>query len=434
MCNYSTKQRGLAQAIWPLFCFLPAMLPYKAASAAVENPSVTVDRILLKSILAQGRINLRGRQVDLTPAKGETYNRTTKRVIRRSDGRCLSICLDSHDKPVSVHMDDGRITRDYDVHSRTITTAHSMPTVRTEVEAHRIARRILSNYRVRLVRSDSIASRPCFVLELDARDPQSHSLIVWIDKETGTTLSREENDRKGGSTLGLTLFTDVAFPGEIKDSDVQYKFPRSAKVTPLSLSPRFKDLQPLRPRAGFPLFQPISMPFGFEFESCEMVRFSGIPTACLRYSDGVAVINVFEAKARDPVPPSNAQITYRALPRGESLAMVQLDRTMCVVMGGRTVEGTVMIARSLDVEDARSKLNGLARTFNVPEPVLMNMRNQGCGLDCIAAILEISAQTRKTVQSVFWMHRQGWQWPSIAQQLRANVRTVSNRVKPYECR
>src|SRR5262249_17144802 len=141
----------------------------------------------------------------------------------------------------------------------------------------------------------------------------------------------------------------------------------------------------LRPRAGFQLFQPISMPFGFEFESCEMVMFTGIPTACLRYSDGVSVINIFEAKSRDRVPPSRASITGQDLPRGEAFATVQLDWTMCIVMGARTLEGTMGIARSLDVEGARAKLDKLARAFRVPETAVLSMRNQGCGLDCIAA-------------------------------------------------
>src|SRR5204863_855430 len=164
-------------------------------------------------------------------------------------------------------------------------------------------------------------------------DPHSHVLTVWIDKETGATLWRRESIRKGDNTISLTIFTDVSFPAEIKDSEVQYRFPRSAKVVPLSLSPRYKDVGALRPKAGFQLFQPISMPFGFEFESCELVRLGGIPTACLRYSDGVAVINIFEAKARDTVPASRATIKFKELPKGEALATVQLGSTMCVIIG-----------------------------------------------------------------------------------------------------
>jgi negative regulator of sigma E activity len=415
------------------FVIFAAAIAIPAKGRPAENPESRLERVLLKSILAQGKVNVRGRQVEFVPA-GNAFSQTTKRVIRRNDGRSLSVCLDSSGKPQSVHMDDGMISRDFNPAAGVVTTAHSMPQIRSEHEAHRMARRILSSYKVTIVREDFIAGHKCFVLDLDPRDPMSHSVTVWIDKQTGVTLSREESGQRGASTLGLTMFTDVSFPAAISESEMTYSFPRSARRLPLSLSPRYKNVAALRPKAGFELYQPLSMPLGYEFESGEMVLFDGRPTACLRYSDGVAIVNVFQAQAHDLTPQMNPRIMFQDLPRGEAFASCQIGTTMCVVIGARTKEGVAMIARSLDTEDARRKMEALSRGFHVSFSTLAAIRNHGCGMDCIAAILEISAQTGRSLSSVMALHEQGWSWPRIARQLNANIRAVSDKVKPYQIR
>src|SRR5205085_1910213 len=127
---------------------------------------------------------------------------------------------------------------------------------------------------------------------------------------------------------------------------------------------------------------PISMPCGYEFESCEMVRMHDVPTACLRYSDGVAVVTVFETPCHDRTA-SNGSIVGQVLPRGESLALCRRGGINCVVVGPRKLDGIMMIARSLDIQQERVLLTSLARRFNYRETDLVSIRNRGLGIDCM---------------------------------------------------
>ncbi len=402
-----------------------------APASAQSDPSI--ESILHKSMAAQDRINLRGIQTEIIPRHDSGFDTITRRIVRRSDGRSLAICVDTDGRNGTVYQDDGKWTRNFDPFTRVCSITRSVSRIADGRSAERVVRRILSNYRVRLIGTEMFSGRSCYILALDPKDPFSHPLDVRIDVATGATISRTEYQRRGGSTISLNFFTSISFPRQIADSELASKFPPGTRKIQTSLSLPFRSVEPLRRKVGFEICLPNSMPAGFQFESCEIVRLNDTPTACLRFSDGLAAINIFESRTAEGFTLTPG-IIAKTLPRGEAIAMCQVGRTSCAVMGPRLMEGVVMIAKALDTDSARNKMESLSRTFGVPIASVIDLRNQGLGLDHIAALLEIRAQTGRTMKTLMVMHQDGWGWDLIAQRLRVDVHRISDKIRPYQSR
>lgn len=411
---------------------LVTLLCVVVRQGALGQSKLPVEAILRKSVASQRGVNLRGIQTDVTPSE-QGMDTVTRRMIQRADGKSLAVAVDTSGKTGSVYQDDGSWTRTYDPATKTCTISRSPSHLIDDRSIDRAVRRILSNYKVKLHGMETFAGRRCYNLSMDPRDPHSHPLDVKIDAQTGTTLSRTEFQKRGGSTVSLTFFTSITFPDSIPDKDVTYKFPRGTKHEKTALSEVFRTVRPLRGSAGFEICLPASMPAGYQFESCELVRLQDAPTACIRYSDGLAALTVFETQVKGSLRLVDG-VVARSLPRGEAIAVCQIGRTSCTVMGPRSVQGIMIIARALDTDEARAKMSLISQTYRVPIDAVVEYRNQGLCLDDMAALLEIGRQTHRDLASLVAMHRDGWPWDSIARRLKANVRRISDAIRKYQCR
>ncbi|MGC8666856.1 MAG: sigma-E factor regulatory protein RseB domain-containing protein [Chthonomonadales bacterium] len=420
----------------PVLCLVvgTASLAGTSAASPAGKAMPDVTTLLVKSILAQYTVNYKGRQIEIVSDQGNgALHTTTRLVIHRKDGRSLVRCLDPPSLRGCFQADDGRWVRSYDPRTHLVTIGRSMARVRTRRDAQRMVRRILAAYRVSATGTDQVAQRECVILSLRPYDPYSHTINVWIDAGTGVTLSRQDNSPRG-HTFSLTLFKSIAYPRTVSSQELHYTLPPGTRTQKITLSPLYHDVARLRRAAGFPILVPISMPMGFEFESAEMVRLNGVPNACLRYTDGMAGLTIFEKPVDRPNSGAHAPVLSRPLPRGEAIAMTVHGRMACIVVGAREPDGLMAILRALDPEREDELLHRFKDAFRPPPHILAASRQRGLGMDCLAALLDIARQTGRPLEALLALHGEGWEWPSLARRFRADLHEVEQHIKPYLCR
>jgi len=417
---------------------LTAGLTLAVASPAAAKPASPAEpsrafSILRRAMLRAGHANVVGEMVDAVCMPDGTLRTTLKRVVRRADGRALTVCLDGPADRRMVKLDDGVWSRTYDPWEGIVRSTRSLTRSRNAAAVDRIMRLIGSNYLLRRMPDTHLAGRPCHVIELVPRDPSGRVVKVWLDRETGVTLSRHECTLRG-ATLGVMYFTTVRYPRRLADRDLAWRFPATARRETLALSPLLSDVAALRKRARFDIYVPLAMPGGFEFEACELALSRGQPAAVLYYTDGVANITVCQRPIRSGPPAGLRAVMWEALPRGESTVITVYRRTALMVFGPRDVHGLMPIARALDADRERVLLDRLARQYRIERSVLVEMRNRGLGVDSMAGLFAIVARTGRRVDQVVSMHRAGWGWPQIARHMRLDVRQIAAQVSPYRAR
>lgn len=426
------SQRPVLHDISRVICaaaFAVSLLSGPPARALDSTPSSVshIEQLLRRAIRVERNINLRGEQMILSFAPQGGTHTTTRHVVWRRDGRSLSTSREPNGKGATVTVDDGKWTSSYSPSSPVVMIAHSPPRAHNDHAAARLARLVLHNYQVVMREPEKLAGRMCDVLELIPRHAASHAVKVWLDARTGVMLSRQENDHRG-NTLSLALFKSVQYPRSIADSELRYRPSRKRKSVVMSRSPIFSNVSSLEKRAMFKICQPMCMPCGYAFEACELVDLGGVPVACLRYTDGLANITVYENVARGPRPAGHSPIEWQLLPRGEAMAACSYGPLDIAVMGNVEVKGLLDVARSIDLDDETAALDGLNRRFGVSHARLMAMRDEGIGLDTIAALLFIAAHTRRPLSRLMALYRDGWHWLAIARRLNDNGNQVASGV------
>ncbi len=390
-----------------------------------------VERLLRRTIAAQRGVNLRGIQSEFVPSPGGGLTATTRRVVRDRHGHSLMVYTDPASQRGAVRQDDGAWIHSYDPGTHTVTVTRSIHVENNGHEIEKTVRRILAAYKVHVLRTEPVAGRRCTVLELEPCDPYGHVVTVDIDTATGVTLSRTESDRRG-NTLCATFYKDVSFPSMVPERDVQYHASRGTRTVMMSISPLYHDIGRLRRAAGFEVCAPVSMPQGYAFESCEMVRLSGAPTACLRYTDGLAMVTVFEQVAESDLPGESTMV--QTLPRGEAVARVHRRRMLCTVIGPREPEGILMIARAMNMEADQSMLADISRRYRMPVATLVALRNRGLCVDSLAALLELARRTGRRFEALLNLYQDGYSWSRIAGRMRANAAFVGQQIRQYQVR
>ncbi len=427
----ASRMRPFLRIVIGIVVFLVILAPSVLASAG--SAASSVDRILLRSMLSSRQVNLRGSQREVVVMPSGVAHFMTKEVIRRKDGHSLARCVDPAEQRGQVKTDDGIWTRAYDPRRRTIELTRSLPRLTNESDARRLIRRIHANYAVYLRNQDWIAGRTCDVIEMVPRDPYGHGIKIWVDRATGVTLSRQESGRKN-ETLGLTFYTNVTFPKQVADGDLEFKFPARSKTQKISLSKVFREISPLRKIATFEIYIPVSMPAGFEFESCEMALLNGSPVACLRFSDGASMITICQSWLAEPVPNGYRPMACQSLARGETMVLSAYRRTSFMVVGPREKEGMLCIPKSFDNDREREILSRLSKQSRLPISKLISIRTGGIGLDHLAALVDIASRTGRKLESLMAMHRDGWSCRSIAERLKVDPQRLADRIREFQTR
>ena len=418
----------------PFLCLALLVLapPAAVGQALPASDAKLIRRILAQSIRSQSGRNIRGKQLEMVQSPTGADQIMFRTYTRSADGRCLTVVRDDNGRKVAIIEEDGQWNRSFDPRIQTLTVSRSMriPTDERAIEAR--VRRILSSYQVRYSGLDVMAARKCHKLTMDPHDIHGRPIKVWIDAATGVSLARQESDRRG-HTFGMTTFTSVSYPAKIASKDTVFTVPRGARVVRVSRSPLFRDPGSLKRWADVDIILPLSMPRGYEFEAAELIFLAGTPTICLRYSDGLAVITIFQTQTAQAVKQPYEEVAWKMLPRGESVAVSGQTRVTSVVMGPRESDGVVSVARCLDRTRERTARAQLQQRFAIKPEKLARLRDLGWGVDCIAALLEIARRTQRNLDTLAAMKRDGWSWQQIAHKFKLNPSTLAAGIRPFEC-
>ncbi len=356
-----------------------------------------------------------------------------RNYVRTRDGKALAIVTDSKGRRTNVSADDGQWNRSYDPRTRILTVSRSMRLSTDSRSVRTRVHRILSSYRVVYGGLDVMAGRECHKLTLDPYDVYGRPIKVWIDAGTGVTLAREESDRRGNS-FGMTTFHAISYPERLTAAETALEIPKGARVVRISRSPLFKTPGALKKWADIDIILPMSMPSGYEFEAGELISLAGTPAVCLRYTDGLAVITLFQTQTSRAVQESYQSVAWKMLPRGENIAVSGQTQVTTVVIGPRESDGIVTVARALEQTRELQLRTEILKEYGVDGKTVQALRDRGLGLDCIAGLLETARRTGRKVNSLLEMIKDGWDWKQIASRFKIDLNAIAPRVRPFECR
>lgn len=426
-----SRLRGFSQPVGSLLfalCLLSLLTP-----ACAQSGRLTAEEILRRSLAAEHRTNMRGKEMALIEPRGMPSVHMVRKVTRTRDGWSLVRWLEPTSQHGIITLNDGQWTRCYIPGAKEITSNRSVPEPH---DARAITRQwmlLLHNYRVRLEGKESIAGRPCYILAFTPKAGMSHTIRSWIDTQKFVTLSHRENDA-GGHTLAFTMFTWVEFPGDIPAKEIRSPFPRSVTKVVSSPSQLFANIGLLRKATGFEVCVPYSMPAGYELERCELITTKGTQTSCLRYTDGLSSLSVYQSRAKETRPADFQACRTARHSFGDNMVNYASGSMNFMLIGRIEMKGMLVITNMLDTNRERTFLDTIARTFRMPASTLGGMRNLGMGIDTIDALLEINAQTRQPLSALINLYRDGYSWQSIAQKFKANAKHFVERVRFYEAR
>lgn len=392
--------------------------------------------IVRRALAAEHTTNVRGKELAFIEPPGLAAVTMERDVTRSKDGRTLFRWVGPASKRGTIILDDGKWTRTYVPSTKELTTMRSAPEPRDKASVARRARMIANNYTLRLVDKEKVAGRLCYVVTLTPKSEIAHPIRLWIDTKNYYIISRQEsNDR--GHTIALTLFRWVEFPASIAASALAHPFPAKPKTVKPLPSRVFRTVADLRRSLSRDVCVPVSMPGGFAFERCELIKTGATSMACLRYSDGWSAISIYqwapERRPDEPRPPWRT-MNYSRTPMGEC-AIDYTTRDLNFTLIGRVeMAGLVCIANALNPARESAYLSQTAKDYRVPLDTLNGMRSQGLGLDTINAVLAISAHSRKPVSSLVSLIRQGYCWRELARRFRLDTPRFAARVRFFECR
>ena len=432
----SPSNRPAASWMRPFLCCaaVTAVSVQPALGEAIPTSKADlIRRILSRSILSQTGHNIRGRQAEHTPATAGTFHIHYRSYARTRDGKGLAIVTDSKGARIAMISDDGQWNRSYDPRTRTLTVSRSMriPTNDHSVKAR--VHRILSSYRVTYHGLTVMAGRACHKMTLDPHDVHGRPIRVWIDAGTGVTLAREESDRRGNS-FRMTTFHEITYPKKLNPEETSLAIPKDSRVVRISRSPLFRTPGALKKWASIDIILPMSMPRGFEFEAGEVISLAGTPAVCLRYTDGLAVITLFQTQTSRAVQESYQSVAWKMLPRGENIAVSGQTQITTVVIGPRESDGIVTVARALERQREMECRSAVTRDYGMDGRAIASLRDRGLGLDCIVGLLEVSRRSGRKLGSLLSAMKDGRDWRQIAALFKINPNEIAPRVHPYECR
>lgn len=399
-----------------------------SAPAAGKEKTPTIDELLRRMIQAGRGLNMRATQITLNTRPQVPTRTMVVRVVCRRDGKSLARVVEPAASRGVATYDDGQWTHRYDPFRKLVYVTRSLPLPTDGRTVMRRVRVIRRNYAVTLSGKEHIAGRLCYVLRFEPRNKINYPLVIWLDAKTGAVLWRQESDR-AGNTLGLVMYTSVEYPARISDSEVRLPLPSRTRKINVSRSPALRDIESLRRHAGFDITLPVSMPREYEFENGEVVIVGGRRTVCLRYTNGMTNLTIYQTPAAVRRSESSLLMRSWKLPLGDGMVNRSCGPMNYMVIGHCDLQGLLNVARALDRDRARQCLNKLARTFRVPPGILAKMRNRGMSLDAIAALLDVHAQTGRSLEGLLRLYQDGWGWDSLARQFKADITQVAKRAQ-----
>jgi hypothetical protein len=414
-----------------LFVICAAALLPVARPAVAARPSP--DDVLRRMLLATRGVNMIGTEVSMVTPPQMAGVTVTRKVVRTRGGVSLTRCVAPASQKGAVAFDDGNWIKSYDPTNGDIKVARSSRRAATDKDVVRLIRLVRRNYKLTIENRESIAGRDCYILAFRPVHSYTHEVKCWVDVKTGTILSHVENNPRG-HTISVTFFTSVRFPSKISPSEIKDPLPDRVPVVNLSRSPVMRDIGKMRRLVGFDVCVPFAMPAGYEFQHCEVVAFNGTPATCLRYTDGMSDITVYQSAAGESLAANRPSLKVSVHALGNTVVEYRNGPANFMIVGRTEQAGLLDVARALNMDRERTILNYFGKNYVVPASALAVMRNRGIGTDVMDALLSIRQKARQPLSKLLALHDDGLSWTTIAQQFKVNVKAIGSHMKPFKCR
>lgn len=152
-------------------------------------------------------------------------------------------------------------------------------------------KKLLQNYRPRLIGRETVAGRSAHVLTLTNRHTGNLAGKLWIDADRHIVLQRESLNAEG-KLVNRTTLTDIRFgPPE---QPIPSPSPH-CKREPVARDVRPVSIRDAQQALGEPLLVPSYLPAGYDLQGIYEIETSGGAKAVeLRYNDGLKVLSVYE--------------------------------------------------------------------------------------------------------------------------------------------
>lgn len=300
-----------------------------------------------------------------------------------------------------VVVDDGKMLRQWEPAQRVILEAPSR--VESLAERRRMLALLHRNYRCLLLRHAHANGLSCDIVSVRPRPGHiGPTRLLWIEQAHHAILRTEEFDIAGIRRY-LSSYQTFHY---ISPVPVQrFALPKGMRVCSVETSGQAAStFREAFAQAGIEGRLPAWLPSGYVLISSEVTAGpAGKRATLLRYSDGLKMLSVFEARktgsgadARSSAPPAGMQIwqqTYGAL----HVAVVG-DNTMPAAIG----QGMLT---ALGPQSAERLRKGLAAGFGRGARLLAaRLRRQGWGYDQIAAVCLCLKARREHLYSA-WQKR-----------------------------
>ncbi|MFN4179668.1 MAG: sigma-E factor regulatory protein RseB domain-containing protein [Armatimonadota bacterium] len=153
------------------------------------------------------------------------------------------------------------------------------------------------NYEIRLLPSEQIAGRDCYVLAAQPKHSNNPSRKVWIDKSHFVIL-RDELLDSDGTPIRIFVVRSVNFNADIDES--LFSIPTGWQISNAPYRPiENLALSEAEKIAGFEVRLPQFVPEGYRLSGVGVTYCQhGTPIVHLQYSDGLNTISVFERPAQ----------------------------------------------------------------------------------------------------------------------------------------
>lgn len=255
----------------------------------------------------------------------------TMEIIHGTPDRCRMEYTSGPLKGVVI-ASDGNQMRTFDPASEiiTVTPDEQCPGLTEKLDL------LLANHRVTSSGIRTVAGRPAHVVLV--RDNESRRVLkrLWVDAETYAVLGQEDHDYRG-RVQSSTRFISVRFEEAIPDK--VFELPRSRKtIAKHDKAGGEMKPQQLSEMLGFRVRFPAYVPKGYQFDSCRLHSCCygcSHPLACIRYTNGLTSISVFESKANAECGCPDIRQESSVLSKCDrgNAARVTMAGISCVVIG-----------------------------------------------------------------------------------------------------
>jgi len=152
---------------------------------------------------------------------------------------------------------------------------------------------LLKNYRVSASQGETVAGRATWELKLSPVVEGKPHQLMWIDQKTDVILQIKLIG-PAGSRVAVSRFTQFEPQSKLPKDTFELHLSSMVQTDEHGLDPEFLSLEDLNRSAGKRFAFPAELPGNFVYESGDAFDVEGSTVCHLRYTDGLAVLSLFE--------------------------------------------------------------------------------------------------------------------------------------------